>query len=360
MKKVIFTLFLSFLFLCQSMAQITLDQSDVAPPLTKFQRYNDTLPLASILPGSAGPNQTWNFSALHHHTTDTMVFTNTQWTIHGSSFTNSNLCMMTLANSIFYSYLKNTPDSLSTVGQVGLFMGSTVPIIVHYNPTQKLLNFPTNYMSSFNTSSKFQVVQYYGQLVGSIMIDSIRVRNRITVTNNVDAWGSLTIPIGIYNCLRAAITTIEIDSVWAKNNTMGTWIDLTSSYGVHDTTKKYTWWAKDIGFTLAEIFVVPSTDVVLNANYLGAVPVPGGINELATNDNSDIYPNPANDVIFVSSAQSIKSISVFNTPGALVKSEYLNNFSGEINISELSKGIYIVRMYNNNNEIICVRKLLIN
>ena len=321
MKKLIFTLFASCFLLFQGMAQITLNQSDVALPSTKYLRFNDTLPLASIQPGPTGANQTWNFTAMHHLTTDTLIFTDSQWTPYGSSFTNSNLCMMTMGSSITYSYMNNSPDSLTIVGDAGIFMSSPSPVVIQLNPVEKLFGFPTTYQSSFQNTSGFLVIHYYGQTAYGILIDSVKVKDITTVTSNVDAWGSLTTPLNTFNTLRTLIKTIEQDSIWVKSTSLGPgWHDFTSVVGVHDTTKKYTWWAKNIGFAIAEITVKASNDSVLTADYLGALPTIGGINEFATNDNSAIYPNPANDKIFITSDQMIKNVSIYNAPGELVKS----------------------------------------
>jgi len=361
MKKVIFTLFATCFVLSQGMSQITIDHSDVAPPLTKFLSTNDTLPAVSILPGAPGANQVWNFSALHSHSVDTIIMTSSQWTPDGSFYPNSNLCMMMMGSSITYTYFNCSNDSLVIVGQDGKFMGLSTAVKVKYNPVQKLFNFPASYQNSFVNHSKFQVIQYYGQVISGITIDSVRVRDKTTTTNLIDGWGSLTTPLGTFSCLRAVIKQHEQDSVWVKSNSLGpTWIDFTSTYGRNDSTKRYTWWAKNIGYTLAEIFVDPATDAVQSADYLGALPTPGAINDLTADNETSIYPNPASDMIFVSSTQLIKSISVFNSQGALVKSESPDCLSKNINIADLPKGLYIVRMMNKNDETICIKKLMID
>ena len=361
MKKVIFTLVITFFLLMQGIAQITVNYSDVAAPSTKFQRYNDTLPAATVVPGNAGASQTWNLSTIHHDNTDTLIFANPQWTPYGSSYPTSNLCLITINSSSSYSYMKNSADSLSIIGQAAHFMGSATPIVVKLNPAQKLMDFPSTYLSSYNNFSKFQVVQYYGQVVSGITIDSVRVRDKTTITSHVDGWGNLTTPLGTYNSLRAVITQIEQDSVWVKSSTFGpSWFDFTSTYGRHDTTKRYSWWANNLGFVLAEIYVNPHTDSVISANYLGTLGVHGGIDELNASDNSNISPNPATDMILVSSDMLIKNVSIYDVHGAMVKSEDLNKLSENIMVSGLPKGLYIVRMTGNKGENLCVKKLVID
>lgn len=357
MKK-LFTLFaIAFIFSFAAKSQITIDEWDMAQPLTKYIQYDDSIPNILIQPGNPGANQTWDFSLLQHHTTDTFVFTNSQWTPYGSSFTNSNLCMMKISTDTNYTYLKTNADSMVILGQAVKFMGSANSIIVNINPTQKLADFSSTYQSSFTNTSKFKVVVYYGQVVSGITIDSIKVKETTTTTSIFDAWGNLTTSLGTYNCLRANIQQITNDSIWAL--AFGNWIDMTATYGGIDTSKKYSWWAKNIGFVVAELNVDPVTDSVLGGKHLGVPPLPGSVQEFSDAGQVSIYPNPANDNVVVNSTNSIYNIEISNTIGEIVKSQNLNCTAGIINVSDLNKGIYIIRIKSENGTALSVKKLII-
>jgi hypothetical protein len=357
MKKLITLIALSVIFSFTGKSQITLDQSDVAQPLTKYLQYHDTIPNILIQPGIAGANQTWDFTLLQHHTTDTLIFTNSQWTPYGSSFTNSNLCMMTSGNNTNYSYLKTDADSMVAVGQAGTFMGSASPIVVKMNPTNKLVDFPSTYQSAFTNTSKFKVVVYYGQVVGSITVDSIKVKETMTTTSKFDAWGNLTTSLGTYNCLRANIKQVTNDSIWAK--ILNSWVDMTATYGGLDSSKKYSWWAKNIGYTIAELDVDPINDSVLSGKYLGALPAPGSVQEFSEAGQVNIYPNPSSDFVYISSNNTISDIEISNALGETVKSQILDYTSGIIDITDLHKGIYIIRIKSKNGASLSVKKLII-
>lgn len=69
------------------------------------------------------------------------------------------------------------------------------------------------------------------------------------------------------------------------------------------------------------------------------------------NDNSNLvlFPNPVKDVLNISSDEnlSIKSIQIYNTLGqSVLDTKNIKNFSN-INVSELSKGIYFVKISSN-------------
>ena len=79
---------------------------------------------------------------------------------------------------------------------------------------------------------------------------------------------------------------------------------------------------------------------------------------LSTNefDNSEVnfivYPNPAEEKLMINSEQTIQKIAIFNLLGQQIKTFQVNFKSGEINISELSKGIYFLNLkFKNGNSI---------
>lgn len=68
-----------------------------------------------------------------------------------------------------------------------------------------------------------------------------------------------------------------------------------------------------------------------------------GINSI-TNTILKVYPNPANETLFVNRlTSSTENLSIFNAVGELVISRELNQTRESINISNLNPGIYIVK-----------------
>jgi len=67
--------------------------------------------------------------------------------------------------------------------------------------------------------------------------------------------------------------------------------------------------------------------------------------------NMIIYPNPTKNEIFISSGFEIKSINIVNSIGQTVIRKNINNQSIAINVSDLSKGMYIISVVSDNNKI---------
>lgn len=56
-------------------------------------------------------------------------------------------------------------------------------------------------------------------------------------------------------------------------------------------------------------------------------------------------PNPATDYINLSASKNINKIEIYNVVGQLVESRVLNSNNNRVNVSNLSKGIYIMKAF---------------
>ncbi len=70
------------------------------------------------------------------------------------------------------------------------------------------------------------------------------------------------------------------------------------------------------------------------------VNLPNGVSDINTS-NISVFPTKTTDKVYISSPSQVKSISVYNLQGKLIKAEYNNT---EIGLSEISKGIYILEV----------------
>ena len=63
-----------------------------------------------------------------------------------------------------------------------------------------------------------------------------------------------------------------------------------------------------------------------------------------------IYPNPTNSEIYIKSESPIHKVEIYSITGALLLTE--NNFNKKISVSTLAKGVYMVKIYKDNNTVI--------
>lgn len=66
------------------------------------------------------------------------------------------------------------------------------------------------------------------------------------------------------------------------------------------------------------------------------------VGEIGTLDNLNIYPNPANDVLFIETPSS-GNLKIYDINGKMVLNKNLENLKNEIDISELVAGTYLLR-----------------
>lgn len=72
-----------------------------------------------------------------------------------------------------------------------------------------------------------------------------------------------------------------------------------------------------------------------------------GINEISSSVN--VYPNPVKDQLFVETEMTVEEISVYDVFGRQMTTVYDQQ---TVNVSELSNGIYFVKVKSENNEVV--------
>lgn len=314
-------------------AQITITSADVAVPPKVIMQANDTMP--TVTPGSAGAGQTWNMSGLHTHSTDTLNFMPYSWAPN-PSFSSANIVVQQ-GSQPAYSYINNSSTELVSLGiYATVNFGSSAVTLKQINtPAEKLATFPfmytTSYTNDFVTNTP---ATYIG--TASPPIDSIRQRSVVHKTVVVDAWGSLTTPLGTYNVIRSKETKIKHDTSDVHIGIFG-WQNAAQTTA--DSTTEYTYWANGIGFPLVTL-TKDSLGNVSRASWLKAMPTVG-INEYEAPVEVNVYPNPAQTEINVmTDAAKAFAIEVYDLTGRIVATQTITSDISTINTSAFANGMY--------------------
>ncbi len=332
MKKFTFTLLLLGITMW-SFAQITLVNSDFAPVGTTIIQANDTLPDATIVPGNAGANQTWNFSALTEDFYDTTYMELPSATPYPDRFPNANFAMRNISSGdTMYAFFIRNDDLFSNIGLAGNFSlaGSIAMDVV---PQEIIVDFPMQYGNHREESFYFQ------QTIGSPTPgpDSIRFKNSTEKTVDVDAWGNVTLPSGTYNSLRTKTTRLERDSTWAL--LFGTWTFLAAD---STTTVSYDWYTNEVvpGFILVSMDY--SNDSAYNVTFLKGNPV--GIKQTKVLP-LNVYPNPVKETATIrlsGTVQEQMTLKLYNQAGALVFEKTLDEKTIHLNMASFTAGTYFI------------------
>lgn len=121
----------------------------------------------------------------------------------------------------------------------------------------------------------------------------------------------------------------------------------------------YSWMPSGSGATISvsptvnTTYTVIGTDVntCTNVAYVTqSVQVCSGLQQLSISSEFRIYPNPTSDIftIDMSNITNPSKLEIYNAIGQLVISTELNSYSTKVNIDQMPKGIYTVRVKEGN------------
>lgn len=82
-----------------------------------------------------------------------------------------------------------------------------------------------------------------------------------------------------------------------------------------------------------------------------------GVIETETKDDFQLFPNPAKDILNIQSKVADFTIELFNTNGKMVLKTNSDNYTKQLNVSQLAKGLYFVKITHDQK--VTVRKLLL-
>ncbi len=294
--------------------------------------------------GNAGGPQTWTFATVMfpggYDFTSTIVEPSTA--PHISSFPTSNNVWhinfntggIVFDGNIYYNLSGNSLDVQGMAASQGPFN-----FFQDFTPDDLRLPFPATFNSSWYSNFSYS----FEPITGTVIFDSLRR------TSTVDAWGTINLPTGSFDCLRIRSEEIEITAMYINGQ-------LTDS----DTTARfvYAWGGENTGL-LAEVI---SLDNETNPNFTQAKAVRlqssvTGIEDQTNKVNNTFqlhqnYPNPFNPVTNIRfglpKASRVK-IEVYNTLGQRV-AELLNEqkpagyHKVQFDGSNLASGVYFYKI----------------
>ena len=362
MKKGLLILPLLFIGMLSASAQISITTADVALPGQVVHQASDTLPTISVGTASAS-SQVWNFSSLAQHVHDTLSFMSYA-SVPNSNFTSSNLVIKQgwRAN---YGYAINSTSSVEQLGVSGIpyILGYYVPVTQITTPAETLATFPFTYNSTFTNTYRSKAKFHYGHVPAGapITVDSIRDHSTTKKTVVVDAWGTLTTPIGTYNVIRSKEKKIIHDTVDVFYTLLFTSSWHNNYQNTTDSTTTYNWWANGLGYILATATMdSTSGTIVRRVDWSLSAPVGVGVPELTIPNSELVYPNPAeNEINFIADATNQKAIQIFDIAGRLIDTITVTNNQTIINTSGYSNGMYMYNVIGKDNSILTKGKFAI-
>ncbi|MCB0402933.1 MAG: T9SS type A sorting domain-containing protein [Flavobacteriales bacterium] len=351
-------------------AQITVTDADIVSVGDNVEQAHDTLPSVTI--GSSGASQTWNFSSISQHTLDTMKFRDPSTFPNAQDFPLSNIGVDESQDSSWIFLTKNA-SGLFIDGQSQYQQGQLISIPI----VSTIITFPSTMGTSFNG-------HWNGDLIGipvgqdldgpgpQGVIDSIKITRDATLTSNIDGWGNVTTPYGTFASLRQIAVEEDADTTWQKEN--GTWsivspttIAVLNGFGFNiaaysfDTTRTARWWSNDPStkFPVVEMDY-EANGTVNNVDWLKSAPTVGVNEQAAAPVSVALYPNPAKDVVTITTSISKGSIDVLDVTGRLIKTIRIYSNSTSMNVSNYENSIYFYNVKDDNGATVYSAKFVVN
>ncbi len=178
------TLFLTLFIACFAFAQVTIVTSDLAIDHgTTIQSAKTEDDYVTVDLGSAGANQTWDFSGIVTDDPYTIEWMDPVGTSGFADFPNAtSVCEIGTAAGLLFYWETTTSNHL----RIGVHYP---PMSIPYNNTVTPDNFPLNYQDTW-----MQVIESQSFVTGDNMVD--------TLWGEVDGWGTLVDVTGSHSCLR--------------------------------------------------------------------------------------------------------------------------------------------------------------
>ncbi len=336
--KNLFTLFSALFFTSVLFSQITINSNNVATIGTEVTQATDTMVAGSTQPGGTG-NQTWNFTGLNAHVLSNLSFVAASEAPYYADFPNADIGVVQDSN--FISFITKDNNSMELVGAVTVVTDGTDSLVLKlkYTNPQTLIEFPAAYGGSFDDESA-QSLTIAGALLG-LQFDSVELANRTERSTIIDAFGSLSTPLGTFSVLRMNTTSISYDT--SSVLFLGIWQQIGASI---DTSTSYTWWtnAGGLGYPLVTMSIDNETSTVTSVTWLQATSVSN--EEVQANNTMNIYPNPAADFLVVEAPGFVGgTIELYDFNGRKVSVENAAEKT-TLSLRGLARGAYVAVLKN--------------
>lgn len=372
MKKLVLTAIAGFAATL-TQAQVVVTESDFASPGDVLYIGRDTLVTGNISLGSTGSGQTWNFTGLGFDVLDTINFVDPSGLPNYAEFPASNISFKQMGGD---AYVEKSASGVRLLGFAGQIMGAPFPVSAPVTPSQTLIQFPSQVGVSFDDTSQIDVTVDISAFGGSYGVDSARFKRNFYTQHNIDADGSITIPLGTYNAVRDRIDETTIDTVWiyspSGNPLFGIqqgWQlvpDLVAQFIGLDgavttgTTRNYRFYGPNSKFYIVDI-TTDESDAPITARYQVDPNTLSVKDEVYNNNAISIFPNPAADHfnVMVTNLKGKATIALFDATGRQVSSAMLNANQNEVSTNGLTNGMYLYRVADENGNLVKTGKLLI-
>lgn len=224
----------------------------------------------------------------------------------------------------FYAFYKNDVNDYKIVGYGATING--IPIPAQTDPIDVVYEFPLEYEQTASNYSEWLVE----------IPELAAYKMKQTRSYEVDGWGNLYLPSGIFETLRIKMDYEITDSVYINALELG--------YELDRTYTEYQWLG--IVASIPLLTVTETNGIITNISYRDQEIDPISVDEMGASDTPwSLYPNPTNDNVWLNGEWSENSrYELVNMNGQVVRSERIYSSQTLIEVDGLSAGMYVLRV----------------
>ena len=331
-------------FLPQASAQITLDQSDLPSIGLTVVIDSDGTTKPSAGSAQIATAQFWDFSGLQKQHSKTDIFSAVPAKYTSTFSAISDLCDSAIGGN-GYNFFNTSASNFTVVGAEEFQTALSVPLQIEIalNPT-----FEQSALPATTTTNNINAGVAYGSDVinqAVSIFSSIKFTTTITYKDTVDAWGTMKMPNGYtYPVLRQRHYEYDIDSVFG--NLASSWVYVER---VISNKNQYDWYAKSVGYILAEEDMSTTWDTVVDVMWDTTAPIPTSIPQISIKNTVNVYPNPANNNITFSTAAGNTEgyIYIYDITGREVEKIMVKKGICTLNTATYNNGVYLYNLTDN-------------
>ncbi len=185
-------------------------------------------------------------------------------------------------------------------------------------------------------------------------MDSAKLKMDVITTTDIDAWGTMTTPLGSFEALRMYTIEESSDSMWFKMGGFWTFYQVEKNV-IHS----YSWWSDDnaTGYILVEFDYTLANDSVGDVTFLNSTPTQS-IDTKTISSSLSVYPNPTSDYInFNYDGLPDAEIEIYDIRGKFLRREnILSKENLKLSVENYPGGIYFYNLVSNNGKVISTGK----
>lgn len=339
---------------------------------TLFTRVDNLPEQISIT--AAGPGQNWDFSSLEAPFTQQMVIKEANVGMFFPAYPSADVLVELQGDAEGYFKISNKQiENMGFVGEDPIGLG--INAIAKYEPRYIERRAPMNYQNSHTSESNLSLPFSTDDLPSGIFDelpitpDSLRLRIAYDRTDEVDAWGTIQLPEGLYDVLREKRTEIRAIRLDAKLSILP-WQDITELLPAEaqfepDTAITYYHFSNEAKEPVAILYTSNNGSNVSRVEYKAGDTATNVLDFDSARPGIYAYPNPALEYVRFELA-NLKpgnyKLKLYNILGVEVWSKNYrirNNITDRIDITSFRKGTYLYSLIDGSGKTIITKRLMV-